>query len=95
DGEGTLLDRTTTATPSMSDPNGAEIAPHTLLKGVEATKEAGWYTFGSYDLNSYNLNQEGTIIGGAAVNAYIRYSLDSEPSTSTVLAELVSTKDGE
>ncbi|CYU95993.1 MucBP domain-containing protein [Streptococcus suis] len=95
DGEGTLLDRTTTATPSMSDSNGAEIAPHTLLKGIEATKEAGWYTFGSYDLNSYNLNQEGTIIGGAVVNAYIRYSLDSDPSTSTVLAELVSTKDGE
>ncbi|HEM4254071.1 MucBP domain-containing protein [Streptococcus suis] len=95
DGEGTLLDSTTTATPSMADPNGAEIAPHTLLKGVEATKEAGWYTFGSYDLNSYNLNQEGTITGGAVVNAYIRYSLDSEPSTSTVLAELVSTKDGE
>ncbi|HFU3725784.1 TPA: MucBP domain-containing protein [Streptococcus suis] len=95
DGEGTLLDRTTTATPSMSDPNGAEIAPHTLRDKIEATKESGWYTFESFDLNAYNQNQEGSIIGGAVVNAYIRYSLDSDPSTSTVLAELVSTKDGE
>ncbi|MGO0067136.1 MucBP domain-containing protein [Streptococcus suis] len=95
DGEGTLLDRTTTATPSMSDPNGAEIAPHTLLKGVEATKEAGWYTFGSYDLNSYNLNQESKTINGAKVDAYIRYSLDNNPSTTDVLAELVSRTSGE
>ncbi|MCL4948550.1 YSIRK-type signal peptide-containing protein [Streptococcus suis] len=95
DGEGTLLDRTTTATPSMSEPNGAAIAPHTLRDKVEATKESGWYTFESYDLNSYNRNQNGSIVGGTAVGAYIRYSLDSDPATSTVLAELVSTKDGE
>ncbi|HEM4215608.1 TPA: YSIRK-type signal peptide-containing protein, partial [Streptococcus suis] len=95
DGEGTLLDRTTTATPSMADPNGATIAPHTLRDKVEATKESGWYTFESYDLNSYNRNQNGSIVGGTAVGAYMRYSLDSDPATSTVLAELVSTKDGE
>ncbi|MGQ7679047.1 MucBP domain-containing protein [Streptococcus suis] len=95
DGEGTLLDRTTTATPSMADPNGATIAPHTLRDKIEATKESGWYTFESYDLNSYNRNQNGSIVGGTAVGAYIRYSLDSDPATSTVLAELVSTKDGE
>ncbi|WP_105248644.1 MucBP domain-containing protein [Streptococcus suis] len=88
DGEGTLLDRTTTATPSMSDPNGAEIAPHTLRDKIEATKESGWYTFGSYDLLAYNGNQVGSL-GGSALNAYMRYSLDNNPSTTDILAELV------
>ncbi|MDW8624763.1 MucBP domain-containing protein [Streptococcus suis] len=84
DGEGTLLDRTTTATPSMAEPN----APHTLRDKVEATKESGWYTFGSYDLLAYDVNQAGAL-GGSALNAYMRYSLDNNPSTTDILAELV------
>ncbi|WP_074413361.1 MucBP domain-containing protein [Streptococcus suis] len=88
DGEGTLLDRTTTATPSMAEPNGATIAPHTLRDKVEATKESGWYTFGSYDLLAYDVNQAGAL-GGSALNAYMRYSLDNNPSTTDILAELV------
>ncbi|HEM5121055.1 TPA: MucBP domain-containing protein [Streptococcus suis] len=84
DGEGTLLDRTTTATPSMSDPKDAAIAPHTLITGHEATKESGWYTFASYDPNPTQKD----------VGVYIRYSLDNDPSTTTVMAELVDKKAG-
>ncbi|HEM3627657.1 TPA: MucBP domain-containing protein, partial [Streptococcus suis] len=95
EGLGILVEASTTATPSMDDPNGANIAPHILRTGVTATTEAGWYTFDSYDLNSYNVNMAGTIFNGTALNAYIRFSLDSNPNTQIVLAELVSTTDGQ
>ncbi|HEM6054568.1 TPA: MucBP domain-containing protein [Streptococcus suis] len=95
EGEGILVEKGTTATPSMDDPNGAGIKPHTLRTGVTATTEAGWYTFDSYDLNSYNVNMAGSIFNGTALNAYIRFSLDSNPNTQTVLAELVSKTDGQ
>ncbi|HEM4177571.1 TPA: YSIRK-type signal peptide-containing protein [Streptococcus suis] len=86
EGEGILVEKGTTATPSMDDPNGAGIKAHTLRTGVTATTEAGWYTFDSYDLNSYNVNMAGSIFNGTALNAYIRFSLDSNPNTQTVLA---------
>ncbi|HEM6392508.1 TPA: MucBP domain-containing protein [Streptococcus suis] len=95
EGEGILVEKGTTATPSMDDPNGAGIKPHTLRTGVTATTEAGWYTFDSYDLNSYNVNMAGSIFNGTVLNAYIRFSLDSNPNTQTVLAELVSKTDGQ
>ncbi|EGO2732772.1 MucBP domain-containing protein [Enterococcus faecalis] len=95
EGEGLLVDKSTTATLSMDDANGAGIKPHTLRAGVTATTEAGWYTFDSYDLNAYNANMDGTLFNGTALKAYVRFSLDSDPSTQTVLAELVSTTDGQ
>ncbi|MEI4309612.1 MucBP domain-containing protein [Streptococcus suis] len=95
EGGGILVEKGTTATPSMDDPNGAGIKAHTLRTGVTATTEAGWYTFDSYDLNSYNVNMAGSIFNGTALNAYIRFSLDSNPNTQTVLAELVSKTDGQ
>ncbi|HFR3340896.1 TPA: MucBP domain-containing protein [Streptococcus suis] len=97
DGEGTLLDSTTTATPSMAEPNGAAIAPHTLRTqdGIKATSEPNWYTFESYDLYSYNKNMASSTYKGAEVDAYIRYSLDNDSSTTAVLAELVSRTTGD
>ena len=94
-GEGILIETTSTADPSMDNANGAAIAPHTLRTGVSATSEAGWYTFESYDLYSYNKNMASQTFNGATVDAYIRYSLDYDPSTTDVLAELVSTTTGE
>ena len=95
EGEGLLVDKSTTATPSMDDPNGAGIKPHALRTGVTATTETGWYTFDSYDLNAYNANMNGSIFNGTALEAYVRFSLDSDPNTQTVLAELVSTTGGQ
>ncbi|MGQ7458956.1 MucBP domain-containing protein, partial [Streptococcus suis] len=94
-GEGILVEKGTTATPSMDDANGAGIKPHTLRTGVTATTEPGWYTFDSYDLYSYNENMKGTIFKGTEVNAYMRFSLDSDPNTNTILAELVSKTGGQ
>ncbi|WP_153597339.1 MucBP domain-containing protein, partial [Streptococcus suis] len=93
EGEGILVGTTSTATPTMDDPHGASVGRHSLPTGV-ATTEDGWFTFAVYDLRSYNTNQAGKVIGGTAVPAYIRYSLDKDPTTATVLAELVSTTDG-
>ncbi|HFU4193901.1 TPA: MucBP domain-containing protein [Streptococcus suis] len=94
EGLGVLVEASTTATPSMDDPNGATIKPHTLRTGIAATTEAGWYTFDSYDLYSYNENMGGSIFKGTALDAYMRFSLDSDPNTQTILAELVSKTDG-
>ncbi|NQJ69689.1 YSIRK-type signal peptide-containing protein, partial [Streptococcus suis] len=94
-GEGVLVETGTTATPSMDDAHGAGIQPHSLRNGIVATTKSGWYTFDSYDLESYNRNQGGSIINGARVEAYMRFSYDSNPNTQTVLAELVSTADGQ
>ncbi|HFR3771424.1 TPA: MucBP domain-containing protein, partial [Streptococcus suis] len=93
-GTGVLVETGTTVTPSMDDANGAGIKPHTLRTGVTATTEAGWYTFESYDFYSYNANQPSVYINGTAIPAYIRYSLDSNANTSTILAEVVSTTNG-
>ncbi|CYU63451.1 muramidase-released protein [Streptococcus suis] len=93
EGEGILVATTTTATPTMDDPHGASVGRHSLPTGV-ATTEDGWFTFAVYDLRSYNTNQSGSVVKGTAVPAYIRYSLDKDPTTATVLAELVSTEDG-
>ncbi|HFU3953516.1 TPA: MucBP domain-containing protein [Streptococcus suis] len=93
EGEGILVGTTSTATPTMDDPHGASVGRHSLPTGV-ATTEDGWFTFAVYDLRSYNTNQTGSVVGGSAVPAYIRYSLDKDPTTATVLAELVSTTDG-
>ncbi|HEM2829107.1 TPA: MucBP domain-containing protein, partial [Streptococcus suis] len=95
EGSGLLVATTSTATPSMEDPHGATVGRHALPTGTAATTEDGWYTFGAYDLRSYNSNQSSPLVGGAAVPAYIRYSLDKDPTTATVLAELVSTTDGQ
>ncbi|ESV55553.1 mucus-binding protein [Streptococcus agalactiae LMG 14747] len=95
DGTGVLIETGTTATPSMDDAYGADVNPHTLRKGISATSQTGWYTFESYDFKSYNDNQPTTIINGAPIDAYIRYSLDENANTSTILAELVSTANGE
>ncbi|WP_161497360.1 hypothetical protein, partial [Streptococcus suis] len=43
EGEGILVEKGTTATPSMDDANGAGIKTHTLRTGVAATSQAGWY----------------------------------------------------
>ncbi|HEL1587866.1 MucBP domain-containing protein [Streptococcus suis] len=94
-GTGVLVETGTTVTPSMDDANGATVGRHELPTGTAATTEKGWYTFGAYDLRSYNTNQAGSVVGGAAVPAYIRYSLDGDSTTTTVLAELVSTTDGQ
>ncbi|NQN87372.1 YSIRK-type signal peptide-containing protein, partial [Streptococcus suis] len=93
-GTGVLVETGTTVTPSMDDANGAGIKTHTLRKGVAATSQAGWYTFESYDFYSYNANQPSVYINGTAIPAYIRYSLDSNANTSTILAEVVSTTNG-
>ncbi|MGQ7366413.1 MucBP domain-containing protein [Streptococcus suis] len=95
EGLGVLVEASTTATPSMDDPNGAGIKPHTLRTGITATTEPGWYTFDSYDLYSYNENMKGTIFKGSEVNAYMRFSLNSDPTTNTILVELVSKADGQ
>ncbi|CYX59150.1 muramidase-released protein [Streptococcus suis] len=95
EGSGLLVATTSTATPSMEDPHGATVGRHELPTGTAATTEKGWYTFGAYDLRSYNTNQAGSVVGGAAVPVYIRYSLDGDSTTTTVLAELVSTTDGQ
>ncbi|MGT2719410.1 mucin-binding protein, partial [Streptococcus parasuis] len=94
EGLGVLVEASTTATPSMDDANGAGIKTHTLRTGVAATSQAGWYTFESYDFYSYNANQPTVYINGTAIPAYIRYSLDSNANTSTILAEVVSTTNG-
>ncbi|HFR3692742.1 TPA: MucBP domain-containing protein [Streptococcus suis] len=95
DGTGILIETGTTATPSMDDANGAEVKPHTLRTGISATSQTGWYTFDSYDFNAYNESQPSPYIKGEAIDAYIRYSLDDNAKTSTILAELVSTTTGE
>ncbi|HEL1645626.1 TPA: MucBP domain-containing protein, partial [Streptococcus suis] len=95
EGEGILVEKGTTATPSMDNANGAGIKPHTLRTGITATTEPGWYTFDSYDLYSYNENMKGTIFKGTEVNAYMRFSLDSDPNTKTILVELVSKTGGQ
>ncbi|HGK7332104.1 TPA: MucBP domain-containing protein, partial [Streptococcus suis] len=94
DGTGVLIETGTTATPSMDDANGADVKPHTLRTGIAATSETGWYTFESYDFLAYNENQPAVYIKGAPIDAYIRYSLDSNANTSTILAEVVSTTNG-
>ncbi|MFH0384586.1 YSIRK-type signal peptide-containing protein [Streptococcus sp. A18] len=94
-GTGVLVETGTTATPSMDDANGAGIKPHTLRNGVAATDQTGWYTFEAYDFLAYNENQPTVYIQGAPIDAYVRYSLDSNANTSTVLAELVSTTSGQ
>ncbi|HEM6332123.1 TPA: MucBP domain-containing protein, partial [Streptococcus suis] len=93
-GTGVLVETGTTVTPSMDDANGAGIKTHTLRTGVAATSQAGWYTFESYDFYSYNENQPSVYIKGSRIPAYIRYSLDSNANTSTILAEVVSTTNG-
>ncbi|HFR3939618.1 TPA: MucBP domain-containing protein, partial [Streptococcus suis] len=93
-GTGVLVETGTTATPSMDDANGAGIKNHTLRTGIAATSETGWYTFESYDFLAYNENQPAVYIKGAPIDAYIRYSLDSNANTSTILAEVVSTTNG-
>ncbi|HFU3937078.1 TPA: MucBP domain-containing protein [Streptococcus suis] len=93
-GTGVLVETGTTVTPSMDDANGAGIKTHTLRKGVAATSQAGWYTFESYDFYSYNENQPSVYVKGSRIPAYIRYSLDSNANTSTILAEVVSTTNG-
>ncbi|HFR3798040.1 TPA: MucBP domain-containing protein, partial [Streptococcus suis] len=96
EGLGVLVEASTTATPSMDDPNGAGIKPHTLRTGITATTEPGWYTFDSYDLYSYNENMKSTAyFNGTALDAYMRFSLDSESTTNNILVELVSTTDGQ
>ncbi|NQP19667.1 YSIRK-type signal peptide-containing protein [Streptococcus suis] len=95
DGTGILIETGTTATPSMDDANGAVVKPHTLRAGISATSQTGWYTFDSYDFNAYNDNQPELNPKGAPIDAYIRYSLDENANTSTILAELVSTTTGE
>ncbi|HEM2810033.1 TPA: YSIRK-type signal peptide-containing protein, partial [Streptococcus suis] len=95
EGLGVLVEASTTATPTMDDPHGAGIKPHTLRTGITATSEPGWYTFDSYDLYSYNENMEGDVFKGTEVNAYMRFSMDSDPTTNTILAELVSKADGQ
>ncbi|HEM6372831.1 TPA: MucBP domain-containing protein [Streptococcus suis] len=95
EGLGVLVEASTTATPTMDDPHGAGIKPHTLRTGITATSEPGWYTFDSYDLYSYNENMKGSIFKGTEVNAYMRFSLDSESTTNTILVELVSKADGQ
>ncbi|HEM6111546.1 TPA: MucBP domain-containing protein, partial [Streptococcus suis] len=93
-GTGVLVETGTTVTPSMDDANGAGIKTHTLRTGVAATSQAGWYTFESYDFYSYNENQPSVYVNGSRIPAYIRYSLDSNANTSTILAEVVSTTNG-
>ncbi|HFU4363434.1 TPA: MucBP domain-containing protein [Streptococcus suis] len=95
EGLGVLVEASTTATPTMDDPHGAGVKPHTLRTGITATTEPGWYTFDSYDLMSYNRNMAGTIFNGTPVDAYMRFSLDSDPTTNTILAELVSKTNGQ
>ncbi|MFH0372668.1 MucBP domain-containing protein [Streptococcus sp. A22] len=95
EGLGVLVEASTTATPSMDDPNGAGIKPHTLRTGITATTEPGWYTFDSYDLYSYNVNMKSSTFNGTEVDAYMRFSLNSDPTTNTILAELVSKADGQ
>ncbi|HFI0067629.1 TPA: KxYKxGKxW signal peptide domain-containing protein [Streptococcus suis] len=88
DGQGVLIDTITTATPFMDDANGAKVSEQTFSSPYSGTSVAGWHTFSVYSTDTYDQNHKSS--GGTALNAYIRYSLDDDPSTYTVLAELVS-----
>ncbi|HFU3936661.1 TPA: KxYKxGKxW signal peptide domain-containing protein, partial [Streptococcus suis] len=88
DGQGVLIDTITTATPFMDDANGAKVSEQTFSSPYSGTRVAGWHTFSVYSTDTYDQNHKSS--GGTALNAYIRYSLDDDPSTYTVLAELVS-----
>ena len=83
EGTGILVDQKATADPAMSDPNGARVENVTPPTGYAPTAEAGWYTF-----------TWGSLTSSVKADAYFRYSLDSDPTTSTVLAELVQKSTG-
>uniref|UniRef100_UPI0037576714 MucBP domain-containing protein n=1 Tax=Streptococcus suis TaxID=1307 RepID=UPI0037576714 len=85
--EGVLVDKSTVATPSMDDPNGATVTPETFPAPVVPTTKDGWYTFDYYLTATYDENYRYN--DGTALNGYVRYSLNSDPSTYTVLVELV------
>ncbi|HEM5292237.1 TPA: KxYKxGKxW signal peptide domain-containing protein, partial [Streptococcus suis] len=99
EGEGILVDTLSTASPAMDNANGATVTDQTVPTPFAATAETGWHTFGYYSTESYDDTQESgydesdinnvKLIDGTAINAYLRYSLNSDPTTSTVLAELV------
>ncbi|HEM4926778.1 TPA: hypothetical protein U1148_000354, partial [Streptococcus suis] len=99
EGQGVLVDTLSTANPTMDNANGATVTDQTVPTPFAATTESGWHTFGYYSTETYDATQESgydesdinnvKLIDGTAINAYFRYSLDSDPTTSTVLAELV------
>ncbi|HEP1795526.1 TPA: adhesion glycoprotein serine-rich repeat-containing protein, partial [Streptococcus suis] len=88
EGEGILVDTLSTASPEMTDAKGAKVTDLTFLSPYAGTSVAGWHTFSYTATDTYDQNHKSS--GGTALNAYIRYSLDEDPSTYTVLAELVS-----
>ena len=99
EGYGVLVDKLSTASPSMDNANGATVTDQTVPTPFAATTESGWHTFGYYSTETYDATQVSgydesdknhvKLINGTAINAYVRYSLDSDPTTYTVLAELV------
>lgn len=99
EGYGVLVDTLSTASPAMDNANGATVTDQTVPTPFAATTESGWHTFGYYSTETYDDTQVSgydesdknhvKLIDGTAINAYVRYSLDSDPTTSTVLVELV------
>ncbi|HFU3712374.1 TPA: KxYKxGKxW signal peptide domain-containing protein, partial [Streptococcus suis] len=88
EGYGVLVDTLSTATPEMTDAKGAKVSDLTFSSPYAGTSVAGWHTFSYTATDTYDQNHKSS--GGTALNAYIRYSLDEDTSTYTVLAELVS-----
>lgn len=87
EGEGVLVDTTSTANPPMSNPNGAQVTDQTLPSPYQPTSQTGWHTVTYYSTLDYDDTQVQR--GGKAINGYMRYSYNSDPSNYTVLAELV------
>lgn len=82
EGEGVLVDTTSTANPPMSNPNGAQVTDQTLPSPYQPTSQTGWHTVTYYSTLDYDDTQVQR--GGKAINGYMRYSYNSDPSNYTV-----------
>ncbi|MDT9606519.1 hypothetical protein RON47_08315, partial [Lactobacillus johnsonii] len=92
EGEGTLVDTTTTAQPPMTNANGAKVEDQTIPSPYAPTSKPGWHTVTYFSTSSYDSTQNEA--GHTGLNAYMRYSYNSDASNYTVLAELVSFSNG-
>ena len=92
EGKGVLVDTTSTAHPAMSDANGAKVEDQTFPSPYAPTSKPGWHTVAYFSTSSYDSTQKEA--GHTGLNAYMRYSYNSDASNYTVLAELVSLSNG-
>ncbi|HFI0352086.1 TPA: accessory Sec-dependent serine-rich glycoprotein adhesin, partial [Streptococcus suis] len=86
EGEGVLVDTLSTASPAMTDANGAKISNPTNSTGFTPSSESERFTF-----NYSKLNWFGDQLTDQTIkeNYYFRYSLDYDSSTITTYVELV------